>query len=390
MADDKALVHEVAVPGPATHVIAIGIGQYDHLPGGSARETKHHLKLGQLTTPPVSARAIASWFIEKFDCTERPLASVSLVVSEAQPAPFTNAKTGRSYLDLPSGRMDEVRAALKAWIGRAESDPRNAVILYFCGHGLAAGVQNYYLMRDYGWDDEDPLLGAINFKNFMSGLGTKKPSYQFLLFDACRSPDPMISLNRDGGQSVFVADPEGRLNVAEQMQQCPIFSTEVDRRALGRPNEPSLCAQAFMRVMNGAAARRDGADWYVTTHAIDISLSDFQNREANKGDRIQSADANNYAKFRLRRLGPQTPRIPVFVRVIDAPRRALLKITAERHGKPPLCISDPSSAGWVNQDEWVAELEMGEYDFNAVHISDANQTHTMHYFVIPTHGDVRF
>jgi hypothetical protein len=128
----------------------------------------------------------------------------------------------------------------------------------------------------------------------------------------------------------------------------------------------------------------------VTTHAIDISLSDFQNREASKGDKVQSADANNYAKFRLRRLGPKTPRIPVFVRVNDAARRALLKITAQRLGKQPQCISDPSGEGWVNQDEWVAELEMGEYDFNAVHINDANETHSMHYFVIPTHGDVRF
>ena len=235
---DAGLVHQVNVNGPGTHLIAIGIGCYHHLPGGLGTTTKHHLGLGQLSSPPISARAVASWFIEKFDCTERPLASVSLVVSEKTPQPFENPVTGQKFETLPTGTIEEVKTALRQWITRAETNSRNSIILYFCGHGLSAGVQNYYLMRDYGEDNEDPLFGAINFRNLLSGLSTKKPSYQLLLFDACRLPNPMIELNRDGGQSIFVADPAGRLGAAETLQQCPIFATEA------RPGVAWFCRSA--------------------------------------------------------------------------------------------------------------------------------------------------
>lgn len=384
---EAGLVHQANINNPGTHVIAIGIGHYDHLPGGTRATTKHHLNLGQLSSPPSSARAVASWFIKKFDCTERPLASVSLVVSEKTPQPFVSPVTGEKFETLPTGTIDEVKTALRQWIARAETDSRNCIILYFCGHGLSAGVQNYYLMRDYGEDNDDPLFGAINFRNFLCGLGTKKPSYQFLLFDACRSPNPMVELNRDGGQSIFVADPAGRLGVAETLQQCPIFGTELDRPSLSFANQPSLCARAFIRAMDGACCRKEDGNWYITTHRIVEALSDFQNREASKGDRVQSADANNFAKFRLRRLR-STPRIPVFVRLTDPEKGKLVKITAARPNHLPQCISDPTAPNFVTADEFEAALEIGEYAFMAERVDVAAPPSVVSEVVMPTHVDV--
>src|SRR4051812_34945114 len=199
-ADDPALVHQVEVNGPGTHVIVIGIGHYDHLPGGGKTPTKHHLNLQQLTSPPVSARKVAAWFIEKFDCLDRPLANVSLVLSEPQRAEFTNSRTGMTY-KVPTGTIDEVRAALTAWVDRTAAEPRNQILLYFNGHGLSVGMQNLYLLRDYGKDSEDPLLGALNYQRFLGGLATRTPSNQFFLFDACRSPNPIAALNRTAAKA---------------------------------------------------------------------------------------------------------------------------------------------------------------------------------------------
>jgi hypothetical protein len=384
---DPFLVHHVELNGPGTHVIAVGIGQYDHLRGGAKQLSKYHLDLAQLTSPPLSARLVAKWFIENFDCADAPLANVSLVLSEAAPTPFINTKTNTRYDDLPDGTLESVRKALKQWIARAEVDSNNRLILYFCGHGLSAGVQNYYLMRDYGADDSDPLLGAINFKNFLTGLSYKKPTYQFLLFDACRSQNSLINLNQDGGQSIFAADPAGRLGIVENIQQCPIFSTELDRSALGRPNGPSLCAQAFVRVMNGACCRKEHNVWYVTTHGIVDALSDFQNREAQQGDKTQSANANNFAKLRLRRLAG-IPRIPVFVSLDDGNLSSQVVLTATRGNEPPVVISDPSLPGWVATQEWETELEIGQYDFRAQRVGQPAKCAVTNDVVMPTQLEV--
>jgi hypothetical protein len=261
--------------------------------------------------------------------------------------------------------MQEVRNALRAWVGRAE-DPSSRIILYFAGHGLSKGLDNLYLLRDYGRNPDDPLTGALNYQKFIMGLATRKPSQQFLLFDACRSAAPVAAFNPTGGEGIFMADPEGRLGIAEKMQQCPVFSTESDEESRGRPGEESLCARAFIRVMSGACSKREGNDWYVRTDRIVEALTEFQNRELTSAAETirQSADANRHAKIRLRKLaGP--PSIPVFVCLNDTTLAPNVRIRAVRGALPPKLISDPGHPGWKAQPEWETELEIGEYLFEA-------------------------
>jgi hypothetical protein len=59
---DRFLIHNVAVDGPATHALVIGVGAYPHLIGGTGR-TKYNDGMGQLTSPPISARLFASWLM---------------------------------------------------------------------------------------------------------------------------------------------------------------------------------------------------------------------------------------------------------------------------------------------------------------------------------------
>ena len=302
-AEDPALVHFADVNGPATHVIAIGVGHYPHLTGGGASLSRYHLGMKQVSSPPLSARLVADWFIREFDCSECPLGSVSLLLSEPQPKSFTNTQSHAAY-QVPRADTPQIEAALKAWSKRAETHDKSRLILYFCGHGLAEGSQNLFLFSDYGEDDDNPLKGALNYDSFMSGLATRKASLQFLLFDACRTSATIATLNRNGGQYFFSADNERRFGIEEEMQQCPIFSTELDREALGRPGEPTLCAKAFIRVMRGACCKEDGDYWYITTHQVREALTDFQRLEAGNSGITQRADANRYAFIHLRRLPP--------------------------------------------------------------------------------------
>uniref|UniRef100_UPI003AF71AAD hypothetical protein n=1 Tax=Thiolapillus sp. TaxID=2017437 RepID=UPI003AF71AAD len=70
---------------PATHAVVIGVGAYPHLNGGDpAALTDLHGGLGQLSSPPVSARTITDWLLDSFNNPDKPLASVSLLVSEEE------------------------------------------------------------------------------------------------------------------------------------------------------------------------------------------------------------------------------------------------------------------------------------------------------------------
>ena len=62
------VVHENAIAGGggAVHALVIGIGDYPHLIGGSGPLTPSHDGMQQLSSPPVSARAVADWLIADF------------------------------------------------------------------------------------------------------------------------------------------------------------------------------------------------------------------------------------------------------------------------------------------------------------------------------------
>lgn len=358
--DDPALVHQVDLGNrPGTHLIAIGIGAYDHLKGGSGPETKYHLEMQQLGSPPISARKVATWFIEHFDCEDFPLASVSLVLSERQPPMFD--KGNRGLRIVPNGTIKEVSDAITAWIERAAVHPQSRIILYFCGHGLSGGTQNLYLMRDYGQNPNDPMSGALNYTNFIMGLECRIPSTQFLLFDACRSAPEIAEWNKHGGMHIFGVDRELRDGIAEPMQQCPVFSTELDRKALGKDDEPSLCATAFIMAMEGASAKKESGQWYVTTHLMVNALTDLQNSAlVGAGGIKQNADANRTSRIRLRKL-KQDPAIPVFVDLDNEAQRDKVLITANRGALPPQPIVKK-----------LALLTPGEYLFRANQVAGAN------------------
>jgi hypothetical protein len=73
-------VEERAVRGPATHAIVIGVGKYDHLPGGGGTPVRRPEGMRQLTSPPASARRFAEWLISGLNYPPKPLASVALLL----------------------------------------------------------------------------------------------------------------------------------------------------------------------------------------------------------------------------------------------------------------------------------------------------------------------
>ncbi|KQZ91768.1 hypothetical protein ASD74_20650 [Rhizobium sp. Root564] len=374
---ESSIVHEVERDGPATHVFLIGIADYPHLKNGTAVLAKWHFELGQLSSTTASARRLADWFITDFNCPNRPLASVSLVLSEPGPnaATYINPSTGIAYL-VPRGTKIETRNALIASLKKI-GGPDDQIIFYFAGHGLSAGTRDFYLLRDFGVDHNGPLDAMINYVEFMAGMRTQVPSQQLFVFDACRDIKERVEANEGGGHGLITADPLLRVGNPAPVQ-CSFHSTERDALAYGKKGEPSVCAQAFERALRGAAGKRSLQGWNVTTGRIYEAMVDFQTLGFGPTAGIkQRPDPSAYKDFAVLRLaGP--PQVPVFMRRKDGMSLQGAEVTCRANGV--VVHNEPS----VKESYWEGALAIGEHDFEVV-LADGAPCQPYRDSVAPTH-----
>lgn len=374
----SAFVHEVDTTGPATHVILVGLSDYPHLRGGSGALARWHFSLGQLSSPSASARALADWYIEEFDNPARPLASLSLLLSEPgdQGAVYDNGATGISHT-VPRGNTKDLRSAVLRVLER--SGPDDQLLFYFAGHGISAGLNDFYLLRDFGDEHDAPLDHMVNYSEFMEAMSTQIPSTQFYVFDACRDVDPRVDANTTGGTGLVTSDPETRLELGS-VDLCSIMSTEKDARAYGPRGQPSVCAQAYLRAIAGAAGKKMGADWKITTLKMFEALKDFQTlgRGGHAGLK-QVTDTDRFKDFPIRDL-PGPPKVPVFLRRKDG---ASLKGSTLHYGSLGTERSE-RRALQLTEPQWEGLLDIGLYEFK-VEVGPSRFLPAVSEMVFPTH-----
>src|ERR1700738_23120 len=157
----RFLIHEQAIAGPATHAIVIGVGNYPHLNGGTGELAPDHDGMGQLSSPPISARMFADWLIRSFSHPQKPLSTVALLVSAASTEQFDNPRTNESY-NIEPATSETLSAAITAWKERGNSNAGNLLIFYFCGHGITEGTDTALLLSDFGSNRQNCLDGALD------------------------------------------------------------------------------------------------------------------------------------------------------------------------------------------------------------------------------------
>ena len=144
---DQALIDSGA---PAAHAIVIGVGEYPHLMGGDGPLTQNHGNLAQLSSPPQSAFTFATWLLDEFNNPNAPLASLSLLVSDAQHRQFSHPKLA-SAVTAEAADSTNVVDALRKWKARGDANESNLMLFFFCGHGVARGLEGLsLLLHDYG------------------------------------------------------------------------------------------------------------------------------------------------------------------------------------------------------------------------------------------------
>ena len=193
------LVHEAPAQSPRTHAIVIGIGDYPHLVGGSGKLSVDNDGMGQLTSPPISARTFADWLIRFFHNPNKPLGTVALLVSERTPGKFVNPATRQEHEPM-AATADNIVAAIADWKLRGDEHSENMLIFYFCGHGVSAGTEASLLASDFGANANNSLDGAIDLRRLILGLNQCMASEQIFFIDACRASSETLITSQSSGR----------------------------------------------------------------------------------------------------------------------------------------------------------------------------------------------
>jgi hypothetical protein len=354
------LVHDVAVAGPATHALVIGVGDYPHLNGGTKKRTDQHDGMEQLTSPPISARQFASWLLSEFHHRDKPLASVALLLSEAVSAPFADPKNPAKKFDVALADSTNVRLAITEFFKRGDENADNLLIFYFCGHGIAAGTDTALLLSDYGANPLNALDGAIDFRRLRIGMGRSKASEQCFFVDACRaSTDTLIEASGHAGQVIILAVPRA---FGLPTLRAPVFYATLNGfKAFALPGKPTVFTDALLKALRDLAADDEmgDGDWRVSTNKIQAAVEHVAARQSIETRKQQVPTADDVSNIHLNFL-QAPPNALVYVKSEPPEALATASLIYQLVGGAP----QPAPPEGLTETEWALELPSGSYDFS--------------------------
>jgi hypothetical protein len=265
------LVFHDPAADPGTHVLIIGVGAYAY-GRRSAQPSAVAGDLAQLTSPPRSARATADWFITSFQNRDRPLASVEMLLSEADPQPYVAARPAGEAPVVPApATFPEVELAAGDWADRLRSNKENMALFYFCGHGVSVGEQAALLLSDFG-EPRHEYRGAIAVDELIGTMRNSRAIRQAYLFDCCRTRADTLYLNEPRIGTRIVHQTAFDRGHAESAQQFVLFPTIDGEEAFGAADQPSAFTSALIDALDFAAADLKSGAWRTSTAGLHAAI----------------------------------------------------------------------------------------------------------------------
>lgn len=351
------LVHEVASNGPATHALVIGVGNYPHLEGGGGEPTPDNDEMKQLSSPPISARAFSDWLIKEFNNPLVPLASVAMLISDKEDQTY-NHPDGVEIV-VERANIANISQAILDWKARGDSDSRNMMIFYFCGHGMTAGLDMALVLEDFGAIKGMPLKGAMDFREFHLGMDTCEARKQIYFIDACRSPSTaMFDAYRCAGEKIIYG--KTRATRGMEPREAPIFYSSLSGEiAYGLDNQVSLYTQALLKALACSAQKIDvDQKWRVYTDSLHSGILMILKRIVEKDIRLrQTNSTDQLSSFSFHELITD-PLIPVVVGC--NPEEANTNATFSCSN-----IVTIKTMEVAHPHGWDVELTPGQYQFSA-------------------------
>ena len=250
---------------PQTHALLLGVGSYPRLRGG-ANEAGETYGLGQLESPPLSARKLATCLIERRGDLLPPLGSVELLASGGA---FTHPDGATVALRPP--RFGAIKGAFNRWRQRCEANPENFALFYFCGHGVERDALLLFA-EDILTDEHRIGEHAIDFDKTNWALASRNIGRQLFLLDCCRNVPGTMQDIETIGVPLFDWDR----SKPDAPNRATFLAAARGQTAHAPPRGVSYFTQAIIDGLMGRAADRKSEDaqcWLVTTSRLVASVT---------------------------------------------------------------------------------------------------------------------
>lgn len=341
-----------------THALVVGVGEYPWLDGGTQPRFAHFEGMGQLSSPSVSARAFAEWLLSPtgYHNPACPLASLDLLVSDASTDQFV--PPGGASTTIQRARFADIEAAIRAWFQRG-NHADDLLLFFYCGHGVACGLNMTLLPEDYGSLQAPPQMSlslAIDFDGLYLGMDSCAARNQIFCIDACRVASGLLIRTQN-----FAGNPviPGMAQISSPPRNAPIYYGAVPGiTAFGRPGKPSFFTEALLKAFRGAGADDTSGVWALQTDTLGRGIHHHLRRAvANTAAAGQLSMANNIgAPLAFHQLAG-LPECPVDVLCDPESDTAVATLAVSGNGVHDTRAPDASP--------WGLDLQLGDYEFEA-------------------------
>ncbi|MBW1799848.1 MAG: caspase family protein, partial [Deltaproteobacteria bacterium] len=268
-------------------------------------------------------------------------------------APFTHPLLPAAVTPK-TATIANVKRAVRDWKGFGDLDENNLLLFFFCGHGVARGLDGLtLLMADYGETDDMPMEGAIDFAAMHRGMAQCKASEQCYFIDACRKVSDIATRTTATGDSV-IQDNQNRPYVSD-WNYAIFYSTLGGEAAYGRKDKPSYYTEELIKGLNGTGSnnRNGEGKWRVSTGDLNIAI---HRGLSLRGDKIK-IPMSALVQFEFHEL-KKDPVIPVTVYCDPRTDNELATLSCSRGGRK-IQSREPKP------EDWEVDIPYGLYDFIA-------------------------
>ena len=239
---------------PSTHVLAIGVGRYPHLLGGDQQLADKPFGLKQLSSPPVSVKALLDWFMAPFNTLSSvgftngnaPLGTIHALASAPQPV---SIETPNGSVMLDSATKNNIDDAFAAWLNAVKSNDTNIGVFYFCGHGLM--VSNHYLLaEDFGVNALMPWSKAFDVSSTIRAIEREVNGTLYFFLDACREVSRDLALTV-GANPMALMETDLTKKVTRKSSVCISAAGEGELAFAPPGGQASRFSNALIRALSG-------------------------------------------------------------------------------------------------------------------------------------------